>query len=246
MEGTTTAADQPWIAAIRLSDSFRVSVGEVATELGADLLEWAPAGAERPPVGAALVLVLAGGEESLALDLLPDVGHPLVPVFLVGSSTDYRLAAAALQRGARDYFALPDDLELLRRSLERELREAQARQAAARFADAERHATGFGAILGRSPDLQRVLSHAARVAEHGNVTVLIGGETGTGKELLARAIHYASPRGAAPFTKILGVKVDVQLAKRALAHVWQMNVAQFTAADLCDVSAVVFDPLTVK
>jgi DNA-binding NtrC family response regulator len=87
-----------------------------------------------------------------------------VPVFLVGSSTDYRLAAAALQRGARDYFALPDDLELLRvRSNESFAKRGPGRLPPG-FADAERHATGFGAILGRSPDLQRVLSHAARVA----------------------------------------------------------------------------------
>jgi DNA-binding NtrC family response regulator len=199
---TTAPTDSPWIALVRLSGSFRSAIGTLAAELGSGLLEWTPAEGEAPPAGAALVLLLAGGEETTALDLLPDLRAAAVPVFLIGASTDHRLAAAAVQRGARDYFALPEDLELLRRSLERELREARGRRDAARFADAERRVAGFDAILGQSPALQRTLTQAARVAPHGTVTVLIGGETGTGKELLARAIHYASPRAAEPFVEI--------------------------------------------
>src|SRR5689334_18869043 len=83
MDGTITApTESPWIAAVRLSDSFRTAVAGVAAELGADLLEWMPAGGEGPPVGAALVLLLAGGEESAALDVLADLGTSAVPVFL--------------------------------------------------------------------------------------------------------------------------------------------------------------------
>ena len=191
-----------WIAIVRLSDSFRSAVTQVAAELGADVLEWAPAAADTPPPGAAVVLLLAGGEEGPALDLLSDLRESGAPVFVVGAAADHRLAATALQRGAGDYFALPEDLDLLRRSLERELREARGRREAARFAEHERRATGFETILGRSAALHRTLALAARVAPHGDVTVLIGGETGTGKELLARAIHYASPRAAAPFVEI--------------------------------------------
>ena len=191
-----------WIAIVRLSDSFRSAVTQVAAELGADVLEWSPAAAETPPPGAAVVLILAGGEEGPALDLVADLGDTGAPVFVVGAAADHRLAATALQRGAGDYFALPDDLDLLRRSLERELREARGRREAARFAEHERRATGFETILGRSAALHRTLGLAARVAPHADVTVLIGGETGTGKELLARAIHYASPRAAAPFVEI--------------------------------------------
>ncbi len=199
---TVPKTESVWIAVVRLSDSFRSAVTDVAAELGAEVLEWTPAAAESPPPGAAIVLLLAGGEEGPALDVVGDLAGTGTPIFLVGAAPDHRLAATAVQRGAGDYFALPDDLDLLRRSLERELREARGRREAARFAEHERRATGFETILGRSPALHRTLEQAARVAPHGDVTVLIGGETGTGKELLARAIHYASPRAAAPFVEI--------------------------------------------
>jgi two-component system response regulator HydG len=161
-----------------------------------------PVGGEPPPTGAALVLLLAGGEESAALDRVADLSAGPAPLLVIGAAPDHRIAAAALQRGARDSFALPEDLDLLRRSLERELREARGRIQAARFAEGERRAAGFDAVLGRSPALHRTLEQAARVAPHGDVTVLIGGETGTGKELLAKAIHYHSPRALAPLVEI--------------------------------------------
>ena len=116
-----------------------------------------------------------------------------IPKYVIGATADHRIAAAAIQLGARDYLALPKDLELLRRLLDRERREAAGRGAAARFAEDERRLSGFDTLVGESPELRRVIEQGRRVAQHRDVTVLIGGETGTGKELVARALHDQQP-----------------------------------------------------
>jgi two-component system, NtrC family, response regulator HydG len=208
---------QPWvIAVVQLSDSFRSTLSDLARELRASVVEWIPETERRVPGGTSVLLILAGGSESAALDLLDELSGGPVPLYVVGASADHRVAAAALQRGARDYFALPEDLELFRRSLEREARELEGRTAAGRFAEAERTANGFGTILGRSPALRQSLEQAARVAAHRDVTVLIGGETGTGKELVARAIHYESPRAAEPFVEVNCAAIPANLLESEL------------------------------
>ena len=208
-------AQAEWRVELALfSDSFRSTVAGLVEELGGTALASKPGGEERA-AGADVILLLAGGAESEALDFLADSGSAS-PRYLIGAAADHRIAAAALQSGARDYFALPDDLDLLRRCLERLAREAASRLEAGRFTDAERRATGFEAIVGSSPALRQTLDQAARIAPLRDLTVLVGGETGTGKELLARALHYGSPRAGDPFVEVNCAAIPANLLESEL------------------------------
>jgi two-component system response regulator HydG len=208
-------AQSEWRVELALfSDSFRSTVAGLVEELGGTVSAANP-GDDRRATGADVVLFLAGGAESEALDFLADSGSTGAR-YMIGAAADHRIAAAALQSGARDYFALPDDLDLLRRCLERLAREAAGRIEAGRFADAERRATGFEAIIGSSPALRQTLDQAARVASLRDLTVLIGGETGTGKELLARALHYGSPRARDPFVEVNCAAIPANLLESEL------------------------------
>jgi len=203
----------PWVEAVVISDSFQGALTALVTEVGGRLYQRPPGGGG-PPESPAAVMVLAGGREGEALAQLPVLDGS--PWYFIGAATDHRLAAAAVRAGARDYLALPEDMDVLRRSLERDVRAALGRVDAADFAAAERADAGFSAIVGRSPGLTQVLDQAKRVAGHRDVTVLLGGETGTGKELLARAIHYASPRAAAPFVEVNCAAIPANLLESEL------------------------------
>jgi len=169
-----------------------------------------------PDPGAVAALCLAGGEEAAAADLLTGSPRANVPRLVIGAALDHRLAAATVGRGADDYLALPGDLDLLRRTLDRLARTAQAQAQAASFADTESARHGFETMVGQSAALRQVIDQARRVAANGEVNVLIGGETGTGKELLARAIHYHGPRRRQPFLEINCAAIPASLLESEL------------------------------
>jgi two-component system response regulator HydG len=125
---------------------------------------------------------------------------PRTDVILMTSFAAVSDAVAALKHGAHDYLTKPFDVEELvirigaiatRRALERELDEARAQLAGA--AD--------GAIVGASPAMMRLLDRLATVADS-DAPVLVTGETGTGKELVALRIHARSRRASGPFVAI--------------------------------------------
>lgn len=203
----------PSLAVIELSDSFRTAWQDVADELGVHLASLSPA--EAPGPESIAVLLAAGGEEDRALDLLPSIPLPDgIPVFLVGAQTSHRFAVEAIRRGAADYFALPGDLNLLRRTLSARA-EARRHQTAPAGTESE-VAEAFAELLGQSPAMRQTLDQATRVARHGNVTVLIQGETGTGKELLARAVHAAGHRSSGPFVAVNCAAIPSQLMESEL------------------------------
>jgi DNA-binding NtrC family response regulator len=104
--------------------------------------------------------------------------------------------------GAADYFALPGDRDALHAALEAAIGRRRSALDRAALAHLEAQSHAFKEIVGESPALRQALDRAARVLPHADATVLITGETGTGKELLARAVHYGGPRAAAPFVEL--------------------------------------------
>ena len=202
---------------IRLTESFGDFWTQLAKELDVSLTEWRPAEGESPPSGAALVLIAAGGAETELPAFLRSVSLPSdVPMVAVTATTSHRAAARAVAAGAAEYFALPDDRDALREFAMAAVARRRGVLARTAHAQLEAQAHAFREIVGDSPALRATLERAARVLPHADATVLITGETGTGKELLARALHYGGPRAAAPFVALNCAAIPAQLLESEL------------------------------
>jgi len=135
-----------------------------------------------------------------------------LPVILVTAHGSERLAVRALKRGAYDYLTKPFDNDELLHAVERA---AETRRL--RLDERERaleQVVGVR-IIGRSPALLRLLDTATHVATR-DVTVLVRGETGTGKELIAALLHANSPRAKQPLVVFNCAAIPAELAEAQL------------------------------
>ncbi|MEB0139049.1 MULTISPECIES: nitrogen regulation protein NR(I) [unclassified Undibacterium] len=145
------------------------------------------------------------------LELLQTVKakHPGLPVIIMTAFSDLDSAVAAFQGGAFEYLAKPFDLdkavELIRRALDESLRESSVEQTISETPE----------ILGQAPAMQDVFRAIGRLSQS-NVTVLITGESGSGKELVARALHKHSPRTAQPFIALNTAAIPKDLLESEL------------------------------
>jgi two-component system nitrogen regulation response regulator GlnG len=134
---------------------------------------------------------------------------PKVPVIIMTAYSDLDSAVSAFQGGAFEYlpkpFDVPKAVELIRRAMEESLREAVADEGGSAAPE----------MLGQAPAMQDVFRAIGRLSQS-QVTVLITGESGSGKELVARALHKHSPRADGPFVAINTAAIPKDLLESEL------------------------------
>jgi two-component system nitrogen regulation response regulator GlnG len=145
------------------------------------------------------------------LELLERVKEKLpgLPVIIMTAFSDLDSAVSAFQGGAFEYlpkpFDLPKAVELIHRAVEESQREEVA----------EERMTAAPEMLGQAPAMQDVFRAIGRLSQS-QVTVLITGESGSGKELVARALHKHSPRSGGPFVAINTAAIPKDLLESEL------------------------------
>ena len=145
------------------------------------------------------------------LDLLQRIKteHPEVPVIVMTAYSDLESAVAAFQGGAFEYLPKPFDVnhavELIRRAIDESVRQAESPE----------EAVATPEILGQAPSMQEVFRAIGRLSQS-HATVLITGESGSGKELVARALHRHSPRSTKPFIAINTAAIPKDLLESEL------------------------------
>jgi DNA-binding NtrC family response regulator len=137
------------------------------------------------------------------IDLLKRVreDYPETVVIVVTAFGTVETAVEAMKSGAYDYLTKPIDGGALLLVVGRALEHVRMREEIRTLRSSLDKKYGFEQIIGKSPSLLYVLDVAARAAQSDS-TVLVRGETGTGKELLAKAVHFASRRRERPFVAI--------------------------------------------
>ncbi|MBU0740836.1 sigma-54 dependent transcriptional regulator [bacterium] len=121
-----------------------------------------------------------------------------------------RNAVEALKAGADDFLTKPSDFELLKRVVDRSLEHRRLRRANQALA-----ARDDGAVIGESAVMANLLATAARAAKS-DATVVLRGESGTGKGMLAEYVHRASPRARGPFVYVNCVAISDELIESTL------------------------------
>ncbi|MDP2644877.1 MAG: sigma-54 dependent transcriptional regulator [Desulfobacterales bacterium] len=127
--------------------------------------------------------------------------YPDIFVLLITGQGAIEESVKAMKAGAYDYLLKPFDFKKIRRILARITDQKSALLKSLPSAKEQRQKHRFENIIGQDPKIFDIFQRVENVAA-ANATVLITGETGTGKELIADAIHYKSPRRNGPFVKV--------------------------------------------
>ncbi len=142
--------------------------------------------------------------------------NSFLPIMIVTAYGSIESAVAAMKAGATDYITKPINFEAMMMKIEKALEARNYKKEIARIRAEEEGKYSFSRIVGRSQSIRQVLSLSERVAQSDASTILIQGESGTGKDLLARAIHYESSRRNKPFMEITCTALPATLLESEL------------------------------
>jgi DNA-binding NtrC family response regulator len=138
-----------------------------------------------------------------------------LPVVVMTAFGSVETAVEAMKAGASDYVLKPFSLTEMRMVIHKELDVRNLREENRTLREALGKRYAHPNVVARSPKMQEVLATVERVAPT-NSTVLLGGESGVGKDLIARAIHEKSRRASGPFTKINSTAIPENLLESEL------------------------------
>ncbi len=127
--------------------------------------------------------------------------HPGLPVLILTAHGSIPNAVEAMQRGACGYLTKPFDDKDLRATIDKALSQQRMSREIQRLKSLVKELYGLENVVARSAPMQRLLQQAAQVADS-DATICLFGETGTGKEVLARVIHANSRRARGPFVAL--------------------------------------------
>jgi len=155
------------------------------------------------------------GGDGLALLRKLKAAHPGLPVIVMSAYTDVASTAGAFRGGAWDFLSKPFDIDHAVALAVRALPDKALPRQAALIAEEAPEPVGEHALIGKAPAMRALFRSIGRLAQ-APLSVLVTGETGTGKELVARALHRESPRAGKPFVALNTAAIPAELLESEL------------------------------
>jgi two-component system, NtrC family, response regulator HydG len=155
------------------------------------------------------------------------VYNPTIPVIIMTAYSSVNSAVEAIKAGAYDYLIKPLDFEVLKLTIERASEHAGLKEENRALKEHLRSDYDLANIIGRSQSMQKLLNMMSMVAPS-EATVLITGDSGTGKELIARSLHFNSPRKEKPLVVVNCAAITETLLESEL---FGHEKGSFTGAD---------------
>jgi two-component system, NtrC family, response regulator AtoC len=213
-------------------DALRRALARALTEAGHDVDE-APNGnfaierLHEGPFDVVLSDLKMGGSDGLDVLRSSKALHPTAAVILMTAFGSVGTAVEAMKIGAFDYVQKPFEIEEMELKIEKALEMRRLRHELEYLRHTQKDIYDFDSIVGSSGALHKVLAIVRKVAKS-NTTILIRGETGTGKELVAGAIHHNSLRSGRNFVKVNCAALQENLLESEL---FGHEKGAFTSAD---------------
>jgi DNA-binding NtrC family response regulator len=139
-----------------------------------------------------------------------------VVIIIITAHGDIETAVSAIKLGAHDFVEKPFELDRISVLINKAMETVNLKREVNYLREEKYTAYSFDNIVGVSPAMQEIISLTKKIAESNANTILIQGESGTGKSLLARTIHYNSPRASEPFVEITCTAIPEALIESEL------------------------------